>query len=260
MTSPLSRDFLYAFRTLRKSPGFFTAATILLALGIGANAAIFSVIRSVILRPLPYPNPRSLVLLRARHRPNEMGTEVAIPTFLEWRADSRSFARLGAFGPASFNWTGQEAPERLEGAQVTPDALAAIGARPILGRLFLTGEDGPASRVALVSFGFWKSRLAGDQAVLGRVLNLSGFDYPIVGVLPADFDFPARDVQVWVPLRMTETRIADRQSRWVYVVGRLKDGVSPVAAQREIDAVTGAQALREPDIHANWGARVVPLQ
>src|SRR5215831_4251018 len=256
----LPQDFLYALRTLRRSPGFFAAATLLLGLGLGANAAIFSVVRSVLLRPPPFPDSGRLVLLRARHRPNEMGTEVAIPTFLEWRRDSRSLAQIGAFGPASFNWSGREAPERLEAAQLTPGALAALGVRPSLGRLFLPDEEGPDSRVALVSFGFWKSRLAGDPAVLGRVLRLSGFDYPIVGVLPADFDFPMRDVQVWVPLRLTAGRIRDRQSRWVYAVGRLKNGVSLAAAQQEMDAVTAAQSRRDPEALANWGVRIVPLQ
>ncbi|HKD12714.1 MAG TPA: ABC transporter permease, partial [Thermoanaerobaculia bacterium] len=256
----LPQDFLYALRTLRRSPGFFAAATLLLGLGLGANAAIFSVVRSVLLRPPPFPDSGRLVLLRARHRPNEMGTEVAIPTFLEWRRDSRSLAQIGAFGPASFNWSGREAPERLEAAQLTPGALAALGVRPSLGRLFLPDEEGPDSRVALVSFGFWKSRLAGDPAVLGRVLRLSGFDYPIVGVLPADFDFPMRDVQVWVPLRLTAGRIRDRQSRWVYAVGRLNNGVSLAAAQQEMDAVTAAQSRRDPEALANWGVRIVPLQ
>jgi len=261
--SMIWRDLAHAFRALRKSPGFGAMVIGILALGIGANTAIFSVVNAVILRPLPYRSPDRLVLLPAAHRPNEQGTEVAPATFLDWRRENRSFAQMGAYGPASVNLTGTGSPERLQAAVVSPDVLSALGTKPLLGRLFLPEEEGPQTRVALLSYGLWSSRFGSDPGIVGKVIRLSDFEYPIVGVMPPEFRFPkfgTSDVRLWMPLRITPERSRDRQERWLYAVGRLKDGLSLAAAQQEMDALTRALALQYPEFDKDWGVRLVPLR
>ncbi len=259
----IGRDLGYAFRTLRKSPAFAALVIGILALGIGANAAIFSVVNAVVLRPLPYRSPDRLVMLPAAHRPNAMGTEVAPATFLDWRRESRSFAQLGAYGPASVNLTGTGSPERLQGAVITPGALLALGTKPLLGRLFLPEEEGPQTRVVLLGYGLWSSRFGSDPDIVGKVIRLSDIEYPVVGVMPPEFRFPTfgtSDVRLWMPLRVTPERSRDRQSRWLYAVGRLKDGVSLSAAQQEMDGLTRSLSLQYPEFNKDWGVRLVPLR
>ncbi len=253
------RDLRSGLRTLRKNPGFALVVIAVLGLGIGANTAIFSLIDAVLLRPLPYPAPERLLLLPAQHRPNDMGAEVSLANFLDWRRQSRSFEDLGAWAPASFDLAAGRA-ERVSGARITPAGLRALGMKPLLGRLFLPDEEGPESRVALLSYGFWRSRFGGDPRVVGTVVRLSGFEFPVVGVMPPGFQFPSGDVQIWTPLRMTERRVQDRQSRYLYALGRLKAGVSLRTAQAEMDSVTAALAIEHPDQNRDWGVRLVPLR
>ncbi|HXO43642.1 MAG TPA: ABC transporter permease, partial [Thermoanaerobaculia bacterium] len=254
------RDQVHGFRTLRKSPGFTLTVVVILAVGIGANTAVFSVVDAAFLRRLPYPAPDRLLMLPATHRPDERGTEVSAAKFLDWRRESRSFARLGAFGPASLNLSGAGSPERLQAAQITPGALAALGVEPMLGRLFRPDEERADSRLAILSYGLWRSRFGADPRVLGRVIRLGGVSYPVIGVMPPRFHFPRDDVQIWIPLRLTRERAADRQSRWLYVVGRLRDGVSPGAAQAEMSALNGALASQHPEVDKDWSVRLVPLR
>ncbi|HEY6147880.1 MAG TPA: ABC transporter permease, partial [Thermoanaerobaculia bacterium] len=243
----IRRELVHTVRGLRRSPGFTAIVLVILALGIGANTAIYSVVNAVVLRPLPYPDADRLVMLPAVHRPNPIGEEISPADFLDWRRASRSsFERLGAFGPASLNLTGAGDPERLQAAQITPGALAAIGIQPLVGRLFLPEEERADSRVALLSFALWKSHFAGDRSIVGKTVRFSGIEYPIVGVMPAEFRFPGNDVQVWIPLRFTDYRIHDRRSRWLYAVGRLKGGVSVAAAQHEMNAVSASLARQFP--------------
>ncbi len=202
-------------------------------------------------------------MVPAIHRPDDMGEEISPANFLDLRRQSDSFEELGAFGPMTVNLLSDGRPERLQAAQISPGALAAFGVRPLHGRLFLPDEERPDSRVAILSYGLWKSRFAGDPAIVGRTIRLSGVPYPVVGILPSEFRFPRRlgsDVQVFVPLRITAERAADRQSRWLYAIGRLKPGVAPAAAARELDARTAALARAFPRDNGGWGVRVVPMR
>jgi putative ABC transport system permease protein len=254
------RELRQTLRTLRRSPGFSAAVVLVLGLGIGANTAIYSVFDAVILRPLPYPAPDRIVMLPGAHQPEEMGEEISPGNFLDWRRQTRSFAQLGVWAPGTLNLMQDGRPERLRAAQVTPGALAAIGTKPLLGRLFLPEEEREDSRLAILSHAFWRSHFAGDPGVVGRTIRLSGLEYPVVGVMPPEFRFPQSDVQLWVPFRFTPARAKDRQSRWIYGVGRLADGVSIGAAQRELDGVTAALAAQFPADNKGWGVRVVGLQ
>jgi putative ABC transport system permease protein len=253
------RDLIHGLQTLRRNPGFTAIVVLILALGLGANTAIFSVLNAVILQPLPYRSPDRLVMLPASHQPEDKGTELSVPNFLDWRQESRSFKQLGAFAPASFNLSGGSSPERIEAAQVTPDVLAALGTKPLMGRLFLPGEEKTDARLVILSYSLWRSHFAGDPNVVGKVIQLGGVAYPIIGVMPPRFDFPSHDVQLWVPLGITEWLKA-RRSRWVYIMGRLKDGVSLQSAQQDMDGVTKALAERYPRSNTGWGTRLVPLQ
>jgi putative ABC transport system permease protein len=157
----------------------------------------------------------------------------------------------------------EDRPERLQAAQISPDALAAFGVRPLHGRLFRPDEERPDSRVAVLTYGLWKSRFGGDPAVVGTTIRLSGVEYPVVGVLPPGFRFPRRlgsDVQLFVPLRVTPERAADRQNRWLYAMGRLAAGVSPHAAARELDVRMATLARDFPKDNGGWGVRVVPMR
>ena len=256
----LRRDVPFALRSIRRGSGVAAVMALILGLGIAANTAIFSVVRAVILRPLPYASPDRLVTLPARHRPNEMGAEVSIATFIDWRRESRSFSQLGAWGPASANVTGGDAPERLEAAQISPGGLAALGTPPLLGRLFLPDEERADSRVAILSYGLWQSRFAGQPDVVGRQIQIGGVAFPIVGVMPRGFRFPDSDVKLWMPLRLSEARIRNRQSRWVYVFGRLAPGATAASAQREMTRITEELARRYPVFNRDWSVRVTGMK
>jgi putative ABC transport system permease protein len=256
----LLRDLRYGARSLLRSRTFAAVSVIVLALAIGANTAVFSLINSVLLRPLPYSQPDRLLMLPAHHVPDEMGAEVAPGTFADWRRMQHSFADVGAYAFASLNLTSGDSPERLQGSVITPGALAAVGVRPILGRLFLPGEEGTDARFALLSYGLWRSHFGADPGILGRVVRLDGIAFPVVGVMPPDFHFPRNDVTVWIPLRLTPERLRNREDRWTYVIGRLAPGVSLTAAQREMDGISRELARQFPRDNADWGVRLVPLQ
>ncbi|MDQ6892365.1 MAG: ABC transporter permease [Acidobacteriota bacterium] len=256
----LRRDLVFALRSLRRGPGVAAVMVAIMAIGIGANTAIFSVVRAVILRPLPYPSPGRLVMLQARHRPNEMGAEVSVANYLDWRRESHSFSQLGAWAPASANVTGGDAPERLSAAQISPGGLAALGTPPRLGRLFLPDEERPDSRVAILSWGLWQSRFAGSRDVVGRQIRIGGVAFPIVGVMPREFRFPDPEVKLWIPLRLTESRMKNRQSRWLYAFGRLAPGATEATAQREMTRITDDLARRYPELNRDWGVRVVGMK
>lgn len=253
------RDLSYTFRTLRNSPWFTAVVVLILALGIGANTAIFSVVNAVLLQPLPYADPDRLMMLPATHKPNDMGIEVATANFLDWRRENRSFEKLGAYASASLNLTGGETPERVEAAVVTPDVLAALGVEPMLGRIFHPDEEKEDSRLAILSYGLWRSHFGGDPKVVGKVIRLAGTEYPIIGVMPRDFSFPTKEARLWIPFRITEARATQREERWLYVMGRLKEDVSVQAAQQEMDGLLAGLVEQYP-LNKDWGVRLLPMQ
>lgn len=250
-------DLIFTFRTMRTNRGYAAVVVLILALGIGANSAIYSIVNAVILRPLPYASPDRLMMLPAVHQPDSRGTEISVPTFLDWQRGNRSFEHLGGFAPASFNLTGRDLPERIQAAQITPSALAALGTKPLLGRLFLPEEEPGDAKMALLSYQLWKSHFAGAEDVVGKTIQLGGVGYPIVGVMPPQFEFPNDEVRLWVPVPVAEWS-PYRGSRWLYAMGRLKDGVSLEAAQDDMDNISRALAEQYPR-SAGWGAQVLPM-
>ncbi len=225
----LLRDLRHAVRTLTGHPGYTAAAVLTLALGIGANTAIFSVVDAVLLRPLPFPEPDRLVdVLAVRSGPETDRVAISPADFLAWRAQGRVFQDLGAYVPfGRLDWTGGPEPVRLSRHLVSEGLLAALGVRPAHGRLFAAEEyQEGARRVALLSDRLWRTRLGADPAAVGRSLTLGGEVYVVVGVLPRDFRIRGGEPDLLLPLAFGPAAAADRESSYLGAIGRLRPGVS----------------------------------
>ena len=204
----IAQDLRYGLRTLRKNPGFTSVAVLALALGIGANSAIFSVVNTVLLQPLPYKNPAQLVMLW------ENATHLGFPkntpspaNFLDWRGQNTVFTGMAAMAPKNFNLTGVGEPERLDGRRVSVTLFDLLGVQPRLGRGFLPQEDTPGTHVVILSHGLWQRRFGSDTRIIGQALNLNGESYSVVGVMPPGVDLPGFDNwkdQLWVPIAISE--------------------------------------------------------
>jgi hypothetical protein len=199
----LWQDIRYGARMLRKNPGFTAVAVLTLALGIGANTAIFSVVNAVLLRPLPYPEPRQLVQLRMEWS-GSPSTEIGSATFVEAKAQAQSLARIAAYTGGEMTLTGAGSADRVETGAVTAEFFPLLGVQPALGRNFTREEDTPnGPKAAILGQGLWQSRFGGDADVLGRTITLNEQSYTVVGILPARFQYP-EPFQLWTPLALDE--------------------------------------------------------
>lgn len=254
----LLQDLRYAVRTLRASPGFTLMAMLTLALGIGANSAIFSVVNAVLLRPLPYAHPERLV----RVWPESMVPQAG---FVEMRDRTRSFEHLGGVGSeGDMVLTGQGTPERLRGVPVTGSVFPLLGVEAVAGRTFLPEEErAGGGRVVVLSHGLWQQRFGGDRAVVGRTITLDGFPHTVVGVMGAGFHFPSREAQVWTPVVLDA---GNPGAYWnpagLFLFGRLHEGATVEGALAEVRSVI--PRIREAfpwPMPTEWGAGagVVPL-
>lgn len=243
----------YAVRTLIKNPGFAALTIACLALGIGANSTIFSVVDTVAIRPLPFRDPDQLVSLHTTHRAN--GIERGGVSFLDvqdWRARTHGFVDVAAVTGRSLTLSGTDEPERFNGATVTWNMFPMIGIQPVLGRQIRQEEDTPGGpRVVLLSHGVWQRRYASDPNVLGRTITVNGNPHTIIGVMPPKFQFPAQ-AQLWIPLVPIEYA-NPRSTRELQVMARLKPGVSLQEARRDIGAVADGLATEQRD-DQGWGA------
>jgi predicted permease len=250
----LLQDLRYGIRALVKSPGFTLVAVIVLALGIGANTAMFGIVNAVLLRPVPYPDPGRLLQLYNSGRDFQRGS-VAYLNFLEWQRRSRSFDEMAAYRLDNFNLTGQANPERLRGAMASASVFAALGIRPVIGRTFTVEEDRlGAAPVAVLTSTVWKTRFGSDPAVLGSRIRLNDVAYTVTGVVPAD-DVVFRRVSVIVPIgQWSEPLFRQRGvAMGMRVVGRLRAGVTPGQAQSELDAVAAGLAREYPKENKDHG-------
>jgi putative ABC transport system permease protein len=234
----LMQDLRYGARMLWKNPGFTLIAVFTLALGIGANTAIFGVVNAVLLRPLPFKEPERLVMAWNRGAEAAGGdrTPLAVADLLDWRVQSRSFAEIGAFQNITFNYTSGESAERVQAAGVTANFFSILGVFPSLGRAFSPDEErSGAQRVALLSDGFWRKHFAADLQVMGRTINLNGVSYTVIGVMPADLDFPSKEVELWTALQLQQpTR---RGPYFLRGVARLNPGVTLDQARAEANSL-----------------------
>ena len=258
----LLHDLRYAARTQVKNPAFTIVAVIALALGIGANTAIFSVVNTVLLRPLPYKDPDRLVLVWEDN--TKQGYPRDTPTaanFIDWRDQNQVFEGMAAFTPDNFNLTGIGDPERLQGRRISASVFQLLGVDPQIGRVFTSAEDQPGSeRVVLLSYGLWQRRFGGDSSIVGKALSLNGRSYTVVGVMPAGFQFPSSADQVWVPIAFTPEEAADRTTHYLKVLARLKPGVMLSQAQTDMSTIATRLQQQYPQSNTDVGAVVTPLQ
>ena len=256
------QDIRYGFRMLWKSPGFTLVTVLALALGIGANTAIFSVVNTVLLRPLPYPNGERIVFMGEwSQQVPEMS--VSYPNFADWRDQQQTMESIAAFRSANYVLTGVGEPERLDGRQVSASFFNVLGVAPALGRNFSPDEDKPgASPVALISHGFWQRRLGGDPSVINKPLQLNNESYTVIGVLPQTFEWQSPvDVFTPVGLRSADPNMASRGNHpGMYVIGLLKPGVTVEQARTEIKAIAERLAQQYPDTNAGQSAVLDSLQ
>jgi putative ABC transport system permease protein len=260
------QDIRYAFRMIRRSPGFAAVAVLALAVGIGANTAIFSIVNAVVLKPLPYEHPEQLVQLWMRFTgigiPNDQNW-VSAPEFQDLQ-QNRSLSQIAAIDRANFNITTQGVPERIEAAVVSPLFFPLLGVKPPLGRVFLP-EDGQPGRdhVVLLGNGLWKRRFGADPSITGRTLVMNGESYVVIGVLPAGFQFP-EEAELWTPLSFTPDDLApqNRGNHGLLAIGRIKPGLTVEQARTDMETVSHRiidQNRNYPYTQFNFKVLLVPL-
>jgi len=256
----LHHDLRYGFRILSGSPAFTSVAVITLALGIGANTAIFSVIDAVLLRPLPYRDPGRLVVLYETKLPQFPEFSTAPGNFLDWQEQNTVFEQVAAVRRASYNLVGKDYPERLRGARITSSLFDALGVKPEIGRGFLPEED-QADRggVVVLSQGLWQRRFGASPSILNTDLTLSGKRYTVVGVMPAGFRYPDPNVELWAPMAFEARERQSHGAHNIDCIGRLKSGASLQQAQAELSTIAGRLARQYPETNAGWDVRVIPM-
>jgi predicted permease len=261
----LLQDLKYGARVLRKSPGFTIVAIVVLALGIGANTAIFSVVNAVLLRPLPFGNPDRLVHVwhvpPPKSFPGISRFSVSAANYIDWKAQNDVFQDMAIFSGSSMNLTGGGKPEFVQAATVSADFFKVLGVQPMLGRTFVPGEDvlGHDHEVIL-THAFWQSRFGGDRGVVGRQITLNDQPYTVVGVMGPTFTYPDWEQKIWKPLAWTPKEAAVRGEHHSIVIARLKPGVDLQHAQAEMTAISDRLAQQYPADDKDWGALVSPLQ
>jgi putative ABC transport system permease protein len=264
--APLWQDIRYGLRMLRKNPGFTLVAVLTLALGIGANTAIFSVIYALLLRPLAYANPQQLVRLFEDKKQEGIADDgTSYPDFEAWRRQNHAFSGLAGYQVHDLTLTGRGDPAAVRTIVVTPELFSVLGAQPLAGRAFIREEGRKgAAPVAVLSENLWRGRFGSDPNIVGRSINLDKRAFTVVGIMPATFRFPLSEnaQNLWIPLAQ-DPLFSGWMSRpgghWLSVVGRLKPGVSLAQAQAEMDSVSARLAQEFPAEDTGWTAHLVPL-
>ena len=253
----LLQDLRYALRTLNRARGFAVTVVLVTAIGVGANTATFSVADFVLLRPLPFPAPNSLV--RLCWGPRTSGgwgcmNQLSPANYRDYKSLTPAFQTLGAFYGSAVNLVGGGDPQRLASAEVTSEVLPLLGVSPALGRVFDSAGGGEAdARSVVLSYGLWQSQFAGAAQVLGQSVNLNGAPYEIIGVMPPGFYFPTRDVQLWTHLVLREQDFANRDNNYLEAVGRLKPGVTMDQARTDLEVVADRLRRDYPETNADAG-------
>ncbi|MBA3320888.1 MAG: ABC transporter permease, partial [Pyrinomonadaceae bacterium] len=255
------QDVRYGVRALWKSPGFTLVAVLALALGIGANTSLFSVVNAVLLRPLPFPEPERLVGVNSINLKNgdDQFGGASPADFLDWRAQHSSFGGITAYSGGSVNLSGGDQPEQFIGARVSDDFFKVFKVQPLLGRTILPEENVVrGNRVIVLSHRLWQRRFGGDPNVIGKTLTINSKSTTVVGVMPPDFKQPSF-AEVWTPLLMDTGEMKPRESRYFAVNARLKDGVSLEQAQAEMNVIAGRLEAQHKESNEGWGVRLVRL-
>ncbi|HKT48158.1 MAG TPA: ABC transporter permease, partial [Candidatus Acidoferrales bacterium] len=261
----LWQDVRYGARMLRKSPGFAIVAVLTLALGIGANSALFSVVNGVLLNPLPYPHPGEIITLH-ESKPNFRTGSISYPNFLDWQRENQTLSSMAVARPSSFNLTNLGDAEQVKAQFVTRDFFSILGVQPLAGRLFVSADDRVgAAPVALISAGFWKHKFGAAQDVIGKILTLDGKGFTVVGVIPPDFDFTLgafTPSEVYVPVVQWKNNLLFDRGAGLgfHGIGRLKPGVTIDQATSDFAKITRNLAAAYPEVDKDVGATLVPLK
>lgn len=260
------QDTRYALRVLRKTPGFALAAVLALALGIGANSAVFSVVNGVLLRPLPFTEPEQLVRIYGNFRAAGLeNISVSVPEYRDYRELPRTLSSVAAYDTVDVTLTGQDTPERLRGVMATASLLPTLGVMPALGRDFLEEEETPGQdKVLLLTHRLWRGRFGANPQILGTTVSLDGGSYTVVGVLPEGFEYP-RGTDLYIPLAPATNMLTPqfRGRRYLDVVARMKPGVTLEATQRDMERVSGELLQNNPNNYSassGWAISVVSME
>ena len=255
------QDARLAVRSLARSPGLTTAIVLTLALGIGASTAIFSIVRGVLLRPLPFAAPGQLVRIWEISPRGDDHNVASIGNYTSWKEQAKSFSVMGAHrGPYGVSFVGDGEPTRITTGDVTPSVMQVLGVRAALGRAFTPDDATGDGRVVVLSNGFWQRRFGGDLGVVGRRMVMNDVPYTIVGVMPEQFEFPSREVDVWRPVTNDGIDSNERRSHNWYVVARLAPGATLERAQTEMRSIAGALAREYPQFMKGYSTNVVAMQ
>jgi putative ABC transport system permease protein len=259
------RDLKYGLRVLRKNPGFAIVAVLVLALGIGANTAIFSVVNAVLLRPLPFADPDRLVhvwhIPPQKSFPGITRFSVSTANFIDWQQQNNVFDKMAIFTGSRMNLTGGDKPEFLGAARVSTDFFDVLGVKPILGRTFIAGEDQLGrDHEVILTHQFWQGHFAGDRNVVGRTITLNNEPYTIVGVMGPKMSYPDWGQKIWMPLAWTVKERANRGEHHSIVIARLKPNVDLRQAQAEMTTISERLAQQYPADDKDWGAHVVAVR
>jgi putative ABC transport system permease protein len=257
----LLQDLRFALRASLKKPAFTLIVVLALAVGIGANTAIFSVVNAILLRPLPFKNPDRLVMVWMDN--HKLGVDQdwhSYPNYVDYRDQNSTFEDIAAFNDRSFNLTGTGEPVRVVGSWSTVNLFPVLGVDPLHGRTFTAEEEEPGKdMVALISYGLWQRRFGGDPNIVGQPINLNDVNRTIIGVMPAGFAFPQKETDVWVPLTITPQRKQARGSFSLKAIGRLKPGVTRAQARADMSAIAVHLVEQFPRIMDSYGVNLVPL-
>jgi putative ABC transport system permease protein len=263
----LLEDLRFSYRMLIKKPGFTLIAVATIALGIGANSAIFSVINAVLLNPLPFPNSEQLVMVWGKLPAHELEKLNASPAeFVDYRDRNHTFSAAAVYASLGRNLTGAGEPERHTVTFVTADLFPLLEVQPLHGRAFFAEEDRPGhEQVVILSYGLWQRRFAGDERIVGQSVMLDGKSHTVVGVMPASFQFPDGETAIWKPMAFTAEDLNEdsRGSHYLNLIGRLKPGVTLEQAQADIASIARQMQQEHPDHYeesSGWGANVVSLR
>lgn len=255
-------DMKYGWRMLIKNPGFTAVAVLSLALGIGANTAMFSVVNAVLLRALPFPEPDRLVMIWEDASFAGFPRNTPAPAnYADWKSQNQTFDEVAAIDGRGFDLTGDGEPQRVEAYGVTANFFSTLGVEPLLGRTVLADDDRPeANKVAVLSYRLWQSRYGGERGIIGREILLNGEKYAVVGIMPASFQFMESYVGLWVPAAYTPRQLSRRGSHYLNVIGRIKRGVTFEQANADIHGIQEQIAREHPDNAARIAAFIIPLR
>ena len=261
MLDDLWQDLRCGARMLVKQPGFTLVVVVTLALGIGANTAIFSVVNAVLLQPLPFKEPERLMMIRETRLPQFPEFSIASGNFLEWKKQNTVFERLAAYDGQIFNLIGTSYPEAIQGMVVSDGFFAMLGAQPQLGRDFLPEEYQRGNdNVVILSHGLWQRQFAGASDVLNKSITLSGKSYTVIGVMPATIHVAGPDLGLlWAPMAFTELDAQNQGGHSLGALGQLKPGITVEQARTEMIAIAGRLAMQYPETNTGWSVKIIPL-